>query len=81
MTDEITTGDEWKETPGMGRAVAMGGLVGAVLAFIATTVGMIGAGAETGAAVGLGLFIAFWGGLGFGTMVGGVTWVSQHEEH
>ena len=38
-------------------------------------------GSGAGAAVGLGLFIAFWGGLGFGTMVGGVTWVSQHEEH
>ncbi|MBK6855798.1 MAG: hypothetical protein IPG97_04370 [Microthrixaceae bacterium] len=81
MTDHGVAGDQWQETPGMGRAVALGAAIGIVLSFIATTAGMVAAGAEVGSAVGLGLFVGFWGGVGFGTMVAGVTWVSNHEEH
>lgn len=66
---------------GLGRSMALGGLLGVVVAFLGTTVGMLAADVELGSAVGLGIFMGFWGGLGFGTMVGGVTWVSRHEEH
>jgi hypothetical protein len=82
MQDNEVAGDEpWKEPVGMGRAMATGGAVGVVLAFVATTLSMLAADVELGSALGLGLFIGFWGGLGFGVMVGGVTWVSAHEEH
>jgi hypothetical protein len=42
---------------------------------------MVAADVEWGSAIGLGLFVALWGGLGFGAMVGGVVWVTRHEEH
>jgi hypothetical protein len=70
----------WAEPVGLLRSVVVGALVGVVVAFVGTTVGILLAGQEAGSAVGLGLFIAVWGGLGFGSMVGGVTWVSKHEE-
>lgn len=73
------TGD-WEEPVGLLRSVVMGALVGVVLSFIGTTIGMLLADVEVGAAIGLGVFVAFWGGLGFGTMVGGVIWVSNNEE-
>ncbi len=79
--EQVSDDGEWAEPVGMGRAVAMGGLVGVVLAFVVSTLGMLAAGVELGSALGLGLFIGFWGGLGFGVMVGGVVWVSAHEEH
>jgi hypothetical protein len=71
---------DWAEPVGLLRSVVLGALVGVVLSFVGTTVGMLAADVEPGAAIGLGLFVAFWGGLGFGTMVGGVVWVSNHEE-
>lgn len=60
--------------------MVVGALIGVVIAFIGTTVGMLAADVELGSALGLGVFIAFWGGLGFGCMVGGVVWVSNNEE-
>ncbi len=71
----------WPETPGMGRGILKGAVVGTLLAFVVTTVGMLAAGVDMGSALGLGLFIGFWGGLGFGCMVGGVLWATSHEEH
>ncbi len=71
---------EWEEPVGLLRSVVVGAIIGVVLSFVGTTVGMLLADIEPGSAVGLGLFIAFWGGLGFGTMVGGVVWVSNNEE-
>lgn len=73
--------EAWAEEVGFLRAVVTGALVGVVVAFVVTTVAMAAVGAELAAAIGLGIFVAFWGGLGFGTMVGGVVWVSRHEEH
>ena len=73
-------GGEWREPVGLLRSVVTGAVVGVVLAFIGTTLGMLAAGVEMGSALGLGLFVAFWGGLGFGCMVGGVVWVSANEE-
>lgn len=73
-------GGDWREPVGLLRSVVTGALVGVVLAFIGTTVGMLLADVELGSALGLGLFVAIWGGLGFGSMVGGVVWVSNNEE-
>ena len=81
MTDPAVGTNPWKEPTGLGRALVIGGLLGVVVGFVATTVGMLAAHVELGSAVGLGVFVCFWGGLGFGNMVGGVTWVSGHEEH
>ena len=71
---------EWTEPVGLLRSVVLGALVGVVASFVVTTVGMLLADVEMASAVGLGLFIAFWGGLGFGTMVGGVVWVSNNDK-
>lgn len=72
---------EWEEPVGLLRSVVTGAIIGVVIAFIGTTIGMLAADVETGSAIGLGLFVAFWGGLGFGSMVGGVVWVSKNEDH
>lgn len=70
----------WTEPVGLLRSVVVGALIGVVLSFVGTTIGILLAGQDLGPAIGLGVFVAFWGGLGFGTMVGGVVWVSNHEE-
>lgn len=75
------TDEGWDEPVGLLRSVTVGALVGVVLSFIGTTIGMLVADVEWGAALGLGAFVAFWGGLGFGSMVGGVVWVSNNEWH
>lgn len=62
------------ETPeaSIGHGVLVGSIVGVLSSFVVTSAGMFAAGVEAGGAVGLGLFVAFWGGLGFGSMMGGV---------
>lgn len=75
------TPQEWAEPVGLLRSVVLGALTGIVLSFTGTLGGMLAAGAELESALGIAVFVAFWGGLGFGTMVGGVTWVSANEEH
>lgn len=54
------------------HGVVVGSVVGVILSFAGATAGMVAAGVETGAALGFGAFVAFWGGLGFGSMMGGV---------
>lgn len=78
VVTEVTGGD-WDEPVGLLRSIVVGALVGVVIAMVGVTLGMLAADVEWQSAVGLGLFVAFWGGLGFGTMVGGVVWVSNHE--
>lgn len=65
---------------GVGRSVARGSLVGVVIAFVGIAVAMLLGGKGLGAAAGLGVFVAFWGGLGFGSMIGGVMGVIRLEE-
>ena len=72
--------DVWQEPPGMARAVVAGSLVGVVVALVGVTAAMASLGANFVAALGLGIFVAFWGGVGFGTMVGGVFWANALEE-
>jgi hypothetical protein len=65
------------EPPGLLRAVAIGSLVGIVLAMLAVTGALLVGGSSTSEAVGIGAMAAFWGGLGFGSMVGGVIFLSR----
>jgi len=68
------------ESPGLGRYLVKGGAIGAVLAFIGIAAGILALDVEWESAVGLGLFIAVWGGLGFGVMIAGVVWLSFHGD-
>lgn len=64
----------------MGRSMVIGCSIGVVVSFVGVTVGILSAGATAWqSAVGLGVFVAFWGGLGFGSMMGGVAWLSKLE--
>lgn len=71
----------WEERPGLGRAVGIGAAAGMALAVVGVTLAMLACGVDRLAAVGLGAFIAVWGGLGFGVMVAGVVWVSKAYDH
>lgn len=73
----------WNDPPGLGRSLIIGSIIGVVASFVGVTVGMLAAGIEWSSSIGLGLFIAFWGGLGFGTMVGGVVYAFgiEREAH
>lgn len=62
----------WQESSVVGRAFVGGMVVGAAIAFIGMLVGGLLGGLGLGASVGLAAFVAFWGGLGFGGMMGGV---------
>lgn len=53
--------------------------IGVLASFVGVTAGMVAIGEGWGAAVGLGAFVGFWGGLGFGAMVGGVIWATRAE--
>ena len=63
----------------LGRAVVIGCLIGVVsMTALVFGIGMI-AGAGPGASLGLGLFCAVWGGLGFGSMIGAVLVGTRQE--
>ena len=65
------------EPAGMGRSVFAGVAVGFTLSLIGVTAGLLVAGQELSTAIGLGLFTAVWGGLGFGAMMGGVMYLER----
>lgn len=69
------------EAVGLARSVAIGSLIGVVLSFFSVLLAMGAAGYGWGPGAGLAAFTAFWGGLGFGSMVGGVVYLSSIEEH
>ena len=52
------------------RAVVVGAAVGSIGLFLMFGGMVLAAGMGLSAAIGVGLFTAFWGGLGFGGMVG-----------
>lgn len=62
----------WQEEPGVGRAFLVGCAVGTAVSFAGMTAAGVVGGLGLGASVGLAAFVAFWGGLGFGGMLGGV---------
>lgn len=69
----------WAMAPGLGRTVGVGAVIGVVVFFVGGCAGMLAAGVGWGAAAGLGVFVAMWGGIGFGSMVGGVTYLVRSE--
>ncbi|MBN2622202.1 MAG: hypothetical protein JXA83_02480 [Acidimicrobiales bacterium] len=74
-------GSGFAAPPGMMRAVVLGSLIGIVAAFAFVGGGMYLAGMGTSGALAVGGMAAFWGGLGFGSMFGGVWNMTRNEEH
>lgn len=54
------------------RWFLLGSAIGIVLVFGLYMAIALAGGAETGSAIGVGLFTGFWGGIGFGGMLGAV---------
>jgi hypothetical protein len=73
------TPSPWSDPPGIGRSIGIGCTIGCLVSLVGVTVWMLALGIETASAIGLGLFVAFWGGLGFGAMIGGVRYGLQIE--
>lgn len=66
---------------GLGHALIVGAIVGTVLSVVGCTLAMVVGGLEElRSAFGFALFVGIWGGLGFGTMFGGVLWASKAIE-
>lgn len=66
---------------GVGRAAVRGGIIAFVTVFaFATGIGL-SAGFDLGGAVGLGLFAGFWGGPGFGGMLGATLHIIRSHGH
>lgn len=70
----------WRDPPGMGRILVASSAIGVVLSLVLITIGMMAAGQVWQSSLALGVFIAFWGGLGFGSMVGGVVYLTRIEK-
>lgn len=84
MTDHRTWDPDdlaasWVSPPGLGRCVGIGSMIGITLAFVGVAVPSLLVDMEWRSAVGFGAFVAFWGGLGFGSMMGGVAYVMGLE--
>lgn len=67
-----------REIPGTLQAVAIGAAVGMVAAFVAVGGTLFVTGYSAAVSLGLGGMSAFWGGLGFGAMLGGAIHLSRH---
>jgi hypothetical protein len=57
----------------------LGSIIGAVLVFGFFLLVLTAAGVSLAAAIGIGLFTAFWGGPGFGGMMGAILHHTRHE--
>lgn len=79
MVEEISESSQARDAPSMGTAIFVGCAVGAITSMIAVVATMRLLDVEWASAIGLGLFVAFWGGLGFGSMVGGVVQADRLE--
>jgi hypothetical protein len=79
--DGMGGGTGFAVPPGMMRAVVLGSLIGMVAAFALVGGGMYIAGMGGSGALAVGGMAAFWGGLGFGSMIGGVWNMIRNEEH
>ena len=65
---------------GLARAFGLGALVGFVAVFVVFCGPTLALGMSAGPAIGIGLFTAFWGGPGFGGMMGAVLHHSKADE-
>jgi hypothetical protein len=79
MVEEIQNAGQGSAPPSMATAITVGCLVGTVVSLVGVVVTMRLLDVEWGSAIGLGFFVAFWGGLGFGSMVGGVVHADRLE--
>lgn len=79
VTAEPDSEESWVEPPGLGKALVVGVVVGVVVSFIVVATALRETGQDWGAALGMGAFVAFWGGLGFGGMISGVIWATRNE--
>lgn len=77
--DPVDLAASWVSPPGLGRCIGIGIGIGIALAFVGVAVPSLLSGMEVGSALGFGTFVAFWGGLGFGSMMGGVAYVMGLE--
>lgn len=66
---------------GLGRAYAIGSAVGFVAVFLVCGAICLIAGVEPGAALGAAAFTGFWGGPGFGGMMGAVLHLERPARH
>jgi predicted phage tail protein len=69
----------WLDPPGIGKALTVGVGVGVAAAFIVVAGGFLAGGQGWGPALGMGAFVALWGGLGFGGMIGGVVYLTRAD--
>ena len=69
------------EEAGLGRAIVVGASLGLVLGTGGVTAAALAIGEELASALGLGLFVGFWGGSGFGFMLGAALHVLRHADH
>ena len=67
------------EIPGTLRAVVRGSLIGVVVALTGISGSLYLSGHGAGVALGIGGMAAFWGGLGFGSMLGGTLHLIRHS--
>jgi hypothetical protein len=65
--------------PGVGKAIILGAVSGFVLAFLVVGGLCLAAGYEWTTALGLAVFASVWSGLGFGSMAGGIVYVTKLE--
>jgi hypothetical protein len=63
-----------------GRGAVVGGAIGFVMMALAVFVLGITSDLSTTSSIGIGLFCAFWGGLGFGAMMGATIWLIKGQE-
>ena len=66
---------------GLGRAFVMGTVIGCVVVFLVLGGISLAVGLGVGPAIAIGAFTAFWGGPGFGGMMGAVLHHSRTEGH
>ncbi|MBX3315095.1 MAG: hypothetical protein KF906_12345 [Actinobacteria bacterium] len=79
MLEESSEPGQQNGAPSLGRAIVTGCAVGVVVSMVGMVVSMRLLDVEWASAIGLGLFIAFWGGIGFGAMIGGVVHADRLE--
>lgn len=69
-----------RDPVGLGRSIIITATCMSTVVFVLCTAGLLWGGHSPGSSVGIGLFAAFWGGGGFGAMIGGVTYAYRLEQ-
>ncbi|CAN5485668.1 hypothetical protein BH10ACT1_BH10ACT1_03290 [soil metagenome] len=69
-----------KHAPGLGRSIVIASTATISVTFTAVTIGFLATGTSLASSIGIGLFAAFWGGGGFGAMIGGVVYTHRLAE-